>query len=238
MFQNRAYPVNRPKTQPPLAAPEPLSSRYSSRQYAILKRYPLSAVQFRTGSMLPIPVRSLPLGHDVTLLPRTEKLHIPRPNLQDGPSIAIVVCPNVRLFQLADNQHAPAFREILVARLGQALPRRHPKPDCLLLPLPVLACPRPRGGNTEIRYRIPVRQVPHLRIIAQIPNQSDLLIHCTVPSFHLQLDRFIASVARQGSPNLIYPYCTYVLVICQYPVSVSFPPRQQSPLPTLTTAGN
>lgn len=189
--------------QPSLAAPESPSSRETSRQYGILKRYPLSAVQFRAGSMLAIPIRSLPLGHDVTLLPRTEKLHMPRPNLQDGPSIAFVVCPNVRLFQLADNHHAPAFREILVARLGLPSPHRHPKPDRLLLPLPVLARPRPRGGNAEIRYRIPARQVPQLRVIAQIPNQSDLLIHFTVPSFHLQLDRFIASLARQGSPNLI-----------------------------------
>ena len=238
MFQIRAYPVNRPKTQPPLAAPEPLSSRYSSRQYAILKRYPLSAVQFRTGSMLPIPVRSLPLGHDVTLLPRTEKLHMPRPNFQSSPCISTTVGPHVRLFQLADNQHAPAPCKILVTGLGKSLPRSHLKPDRPLLPLPVSTRPVPIGGNTEIRYRIPARQDPHLRIIAQISNQSDLLIHCTVPSFHLQLDRFIASVARQGSPNLIYPYCTYVLVICQHPVSVSFPPRQQSPLPTLTTAGN
>ena len=238
MSQNSAYPVNRPKTQPPLAAPEPLSSRYTSRHYAILKRNPLSAVQFRAGSVLAIPVRSLPLGHDVTLLPRTEKLHIPRPNFQSSPCISTTVGPHVRLFQLADNQHPPALRKILVTGLGKSLPRSYLKPDRLLLPLPVSTRPVPIGGNTEIRYRIPVRQVPHLRIIAQIPNQSDLLIHCTVPSFHLQLDRFIASVARQGSPNLIYPYCTYVLVICQYPVSVNFPPRQQLSQPFLTTAGN
>ena len=146
-----------------------------------LKRNPLSAIGCRTGSMLTIRIRSLPLGHYVTFVPRTEELHSPRPNFQGGPCIATVVSPHVGLVQLPDNHHTPTLRKILVASLSQPLPRRHPKPYSLLLPLPVCPRPSPTRGNTETRYRIPARRVPQFRVIAKIPNQCDLLIHSTVP---------------------------------------------------------
>lgn len=156
--------------------------------------------------MLAIRISSLPLGHYVTFVPRTEELHAPRPYLQRGPNVAAVIRPRRGLFQLPNDQHAPSLRKILAARLGQSLPRRDSKPDRLLLPLPVCPRPSPTRGNTETRYRIPARRVPQLRVIAEIPNQSDLLIHFTAPLSDVQLDSLLdrrAKAAQNSIPATI-----------------------------------
>lgn len=181
------------------------SSRQMTPHEKNLERYPLAAVGCRTGSMLAIRIRSLPLGHYVTFVPRTEELHSPRPHFQGGPRIATVVGPHMGLVQLPDNHHTPTLRKILVTGLGQTLPSRHPKPYSLLLPLPVCSRPSPTRGNTETRYRIPARRVPQLRVIAKIPYQCDLLIHSTAPLSDVQLDSQSDRHAKTAQNSLDTP---------------------------------
>ena len=155
--------------------------------------------------MLTICIGSLPLGHYIALPPRTEELHSPRPNFQGSPCIATVVSPHVGLVQLPDYHHTPALRKILIASLGQTLPRRHPKPYRLLLPLPVLARPSPARGNTETRYRIPARRTLHLRVIAKIPNQCELLIHSTVPLMLSQSESHSDPAFQKARQTYLHP---------------------------------
>lgn len=167
-----------------------------------LKWNALRSARLHTGRLLPVRISRLPTGMSVSFGTRAEELHAPRPYLQRGPNVAAVIRPRRGLFYLPNDQHAPSLRKILAARLGQSLPRRDSKPDRLLLPLPVCPRPSPTRGNTETRYRIPARRVPQLRVIAEIPNQSDLLIHSTAPLSDVQLDSLSAHHAKAAQNSI------------------------------------
>src|SRR6185503_3707149 len=103
-----------------------------------------------------------------------EELDIVGDHLGRVALVAFLVLPRPRA-QPALHVHLAALAEVLAAHLRLLSPHHHAVPLGSFLPLALLVGPGLVGREPELAHAGPVGCVAHLRVVAEIPDENDLV---------------------------------------------------------------
>src|SRR3989339_1362565 len=95
-----------------------------------------------------------------------------------------------------------ALGQVLAADLRQFGPGHDAVPLGLFLPLPILTCEFPAGGQGEFGYRSAAGGITHLRIGPQIPHQNNLVEPSHFSSCHRRV-RFLNPLSQKRRPGKV-----------------------------------